>query len=161
MPSAAEVCAWLRSVSVRPIAKCRPVSVTIGGKEFVGAFYSTKEVYLATERAVTEGRVKAGEKSVEYKFYLIGDKPKQRRAHHCYQWASRCKLDERVYRHTDEWYVCCHSSNDPKSQKPWKMFMLCEWRAHSYGYYENHKIDTLERYTYLRVPMSVTYLDKK
>lgn len=158
MTTANEVCDWLKKNSVLPIADCRPVKVTIGKKSYVGAFYSTEEFYSPTERAVTEGRVTAKDKNMECKFYLIGDKPKTKRVHHCFQWASGLPLDERVYRHTDEWYVSCHSSDRMESQTPWKMFMLSEWRSHAYGYYENHKIDTLERFIYERVPMVVEYL---
>jgi hypothetical protein len=158
MTTANEVCDWLKKNSVHPITECRPVKVTIGKKSYVGAFYTTEELYSPTERAVTEGRVTANDKNVDHKFYLIGDRPKLRKAHHCFQWASGIALDERVYRHTDEWYVCCHSSEAPQSQIPWKMFMLSEWRSHAYGYYENHKIDTLEQFKYERAPMAVEYL---
>lgn len=161
MPTAIEVCEWLKEKSVRPILSCRPVKVTIGKKEYIGAFYANEEVYQPGERAVTEGKVKAGEKFQEHHFYLIGDRPKTKPVNHCFQWASGLPLDERVYKHTDEWYTSCYSSDEPRSQQPWKMFMLSEWRAHAYGYYEGHKIDTLERSVYLRLPMQVTYLDDK
>jgi len=155
--TANEVCEWLKN-SLHPITECRPVAVKIGKKSYIGAFYSTEESYLATERAVIEGQVTANDVNVEWKFYLLGSRPAMKEDRHCFQWSSGISLDMRVYRHTDEWYVCCHSSDNPKSQIPWKMFMLSEARTHAYGYYENHKIDTLERSKYERAPMVVEYL---
>lgn len=158
MTTAHEVCEWLKANAVGRIVNVRPVKVTIGKKTYVGAFYGRVDIYIPTERAVTEKRVLAGEEHTEHLFYLIGDRPKMRKAHHCFQWESGLPLDDRVYAHTNEWYVCCHSSNDPKSQKPWKMFMLSEWKSHVYGYYKDHRIDTLERFEYQRAPMTVEYL---
>lgn len=159
MATAQEVCEWLKKNAVGKIVDVRPVKVTIGKKSYIGAFYGRVDLYQPTERAVTEHRAKAGEEHTERLFYLIGDLPKLRRAHYCLQWSSGLPLDERVYAHTDEWYLCCHSSERPESQKPWKMFMLAEWKSHTYGFYKGHKIDTLERFEYLRVPMIVEYLD--
>ena len=158
MPTAHEVCEWLKANAVGKIVNVRPVKVTIGKNSYIGAFYGRIDTYLPTEDAVTEHRANAGEEHTEQLFYLIGDRPKMRKVGHCFQWASGLPLDERVYTHTDEWYVCCYSSDKPESQKPWKMFMLAEWKSHAYGYYKGHKIDTLERFEYQRAPMIVEYL---
>ncbi len=158
-PTANEACDWLLQNSCRPIKSIRPVKVTIRKNSYVGAFYSIRDIYIPTERAVTEKKVLPGEERIDYRFYLIGDRPKIKRSRHCFTWESGIAPDQRVYRNTNEWYVCCHSSKEQRTHVPWKMFMLSEWLAHAYGYYEGHKIDTLERFKYDRVPMTVQYLD--
>jgi hypothetical protein len=153
MATANEVCTWLKKVSVLPLDYAVPVRVTLGKHEFIGARYGVKETYTATERAVTEGIVTAGEPYVDHRFYLLGQMPKFKKSHVCFVWAHDLPIDERVYQRGDEWYRSCYSDNTPGELG--HFFMLGEWKVHAYGYYKGHKIDTLERYTYERVPMTV------
>lgn len=80
-----EIVEWLRSCS--GVISARPVKVTIGKQTWEGALYVVQKTYQPTERAVTEGRVKAGEEYTEPRLYLLGELPKTRKKT-CYPWIS-------------------------------------------------------------------------
>lgn len=155
--TAEKVCQWLLEKSVLPIDYVVPVKVMLGKHEFVGARYGVREVYKPTERAVTEGVVTAGEPYIQHRFYLLGEVPSFKQRNVCFTWTNTLPIDNRVYTSVGEWYVSGYYQQPEKNEHhPFgKMFLLAEWLSHTYGFYKGHKIDTLERYTYLRIPMTV------
>jgi len=159
-----EIVEWLKKVSVQPLSEkveTVPVKVTLGKHVFYGARFTTVEKYAPRERAVLEGEAKAGEEWLSHKFYLLGNAPLNMRklfgrANVAFTWNHDLPIDTRVNHSNGEWYVSCYS--DKKKPDHGDFFMLGEWLSHSYGFYKDHKIDTLETFTYLRVPMNVEYL---
>lgn len=162
--TAQAVAQWLLGIPPRHdgtiVTAARPVEVTIGKGTYQGALFTTQLSRTANERAVTEGHAKPGDKYLNHSFLLLGQKPKHRRAHICYVWKHDLPLDD----HNEsigEWYVSCHSSTGtPSEHQPFGWdFVLSEWAPMTFGPYKGHKIDTLERFTYQRIPMSVKFLD--
>lgn len=159
-----EIVEWLKKVSVQSLSEkveTVPVKVTLGKHVFYGARFTTVEKYAPRERAVLEGEAKAGEEWLSHKFYLLGNAPLNMRklfgrANVAFTWNHDLPIDTRVNHSNGEWYVSCYS--DKKKPDHGDFFMLGEWLSHSYGFYKDHKIDTLETFTYLRVPMNVEYL---
>lgn len=154
---AVEAVAWLKANAVWSIAQAIPVRVTLDKHKFYGARVSRNEVYTPTERAVDEGVAKAGEPYLVHAFYLLGKVPKFK-AKVVFDWIHNLPIDSRVYRSFGEWYVGCYSNELNEHTPLGHNFLLFEWLSHAYGTYKDHKIDTLERYPYFRVPMTVECL---
>jgi hypothetical protein len=157
---------WLAALP--NISEIKPITVTMrpGPKTvftFEGAYYRQTHKYGIGEVLNLGGRVREGEDRIEHGLYLLGERPKFRRAHHCFPWASNLPIDERVLQHTDEWYIAGYMPGERITDefRPHHPFgpniLMREWMSPTVGYYKDHKIDTLERFAYLRVPMSVEF----
>ena len=159
--SVAEKCAaWL--LTCPNVVASRPVVMTMFNVDYEGVLYTLHETFQATERAVTDGPMEDGETRIETRLYVLGKMPKQLdKGHHCFQWASGLPINDRMENHTDEWYVACYSSTDP--QYAWASpfgpsIVMRECTSANFGYYKDHKIDTLETYQYKRHPLHVECL---
>jgi hypothetical protein len=157
------VAQWLQSLGqLRGRIKwARPVEVTIGKITYQGAMYAEEETRAPQERAVTEGHAKPGDKWPTYAFMLLGLRPKHKREHNAYTWNHNLPMDDHG-RSIGEWYVSSYyESNETNEYHPFGAnFQIREWIVATYGYYKDWKIDTNERYTYDRIPMSVKFLDE-
>lgn len=156
------VVGWLQRLgkSRGRIKSVRPVEVTIGKTTYIGAFYTEEETREATERACTEGHAKPGDKYPSYAFMLLGQRPKHKRANVAYTWADNLPVDDHG-KSIGEWYVSSYyESCEPNEFHPFgACFQIRMWVVATYGPYKDWKIDTGERFTYQRIPMSVKFLD--
>lgn len=164
MSKAVEYAEWLRNCEKRHTA-ARPVRVTLQGKVYEGGLYTIRDVFQVTERACTERQVKPGEEYFTHRISLLGERPRPKRKT-VYVWPHTMPLDARVAESIGEWYVGGWYEgglDDKEAEKRFHPFghhfMLHDWLSATYGPYKGHKIDTLERSTYLRSPMTVEYLD--
>lgn len=152
---------WLTTLP--SVESARPVFVTIKGKRYLGAHYVTVHTYSATERAVDEGPMKAGEEHRSNRIILLGNKPKLRRANNVFvaDLVTEHPL-ERCYEESNEWYIGgYYDKGQPNEYHPHgNIWTLHHHKPMNFGYYKGWKIDTGDRYEpYPRIPMEIEYLD--
>ncbi len=140
---AKKVVTWLNSFA--NIRNAYPVRVTLGLKqEFFGAHYVSIGFYTDTMRAVTDGSHKAGDAYEQEVFFLLGERPRKfgGKTHFCFPLNG------------EEWYVSGWYDGESNDFHPFgNYFQLHCWPA------GDQKIDTGERFHYLRVPMTTTDLE--
>jgi len=141
---------WLNGLP--NIRNAVPVKFTIGTKKpqvFFGARYEAVSHYMPTERHVTDGGKKAGDEYTEVRFYLLGNRPKTRRANTAYQQGDGF-----------DWFVAGWWAGDKlgrfKEYHPFgPYFGIHKWN-HELPWM--HRIDTYEPHTYDRQPFVVELL---
>jgi hypothetical protein len=166
---ALRVSQWL--LSCPNVIAARPVLVHCLKDSFTGALYTTRNLYQATERAVTEGMAKAGDERLEYRLWLHGRTPRAwDRQKYIWTWNHGHPLDA-AYSPSGEWYVAgyyvktlaCdrwpHLTDEYLAEiHPFgEYFLLCEHHTHTYGHYKDQPLDYYETKR-TRKPMTVEYL---
>lgn len=154
---------WLMSLKNFPCREILPVRVRIGDKySYEGAFSAEIQRYGSQERFVTDGLVRAGEEYVRYRLELLGLRPKKlaNRVNYVLVWEHGHPLDERAVKSIGEWYVACYyEGQDRNEYHPYgPSFTLMDHTVHVSGYYKDWKIDTGERHTCPRIPMTVEFM---
>lgn len=168
------LCAWLRAR--QEVETAVPVHVSLGNvktrwgmtRGWFGALYCLSQGFVATERAVKDGPMKAGELRRTYYLYLLGCKPEisSRNLKFVAVYdlpATRREPLERCFTHNNEWYIAFYkqtgtvTEHDPYGY----MFAFSLHQVMNFGPYKDWKIDTGERRPYRRLPMTVRYLDEE
>lgn len=140
------------------------VKVTIGKTEFYGIRYRYTQEVQATERLVTEGPCKAGDKTWQYRYELCGKTPASYRRrrntiytwHHDLRWPIGFNYDMR-----GEWYIVCYfDKDDPTEHAPiGRCFTLGEHKPMNFGYYKDQRLDHYEKKSANRLAMVVEKIE--
>ena len=150
---------WLNTC--HGISNARPVKIRLGPQIIcLGAICEHRRPFEATERAVQEKVVTAGEIHLTYRLYGLGTMPKRYAGNMIFVWRHNMPYDPRVEYSIGEWYRAGYVDKiTPETEvfHPFgKFFFLHEAAPMSYGPYKDHKLDHFERRPYDRVEMTVT-----
>lgn len=187
--TANDVCDWLRRDAApddnRPdgqvtIESAVPVRVELpnnlrkaGPLVWYGALLCEKSTCTATERCVTEGPMHRGEFHREYRLLLVGKRyrPPGREGGWLLTYdlpADKRQPLERCYHPTAEWYLSCfwdetrNTAAEHRMHAPFgTMFVLSLQRQMNFGTYAMQAVDHYEPEPYLRLPMTVEYLQPR
>jgi len=156
--------AWLNTCS--GLSNSKPVEVYIDGKHrYLGVIAEHRWPYIPTERAVTDGVVKAGEVRLSHRIYLLGKVHQLCTGNRTLTWEHHLPYDPRVEQSVGEWYLAMHSGYiTPQNDKfsPYgPIFGLFEWTVPTYGACKGQRIDHYERKPYKRIPMTVNALQEQ
>ena len=142
------VCEWIRSLP--NTSNVRPCRVTIKGQTWEGAYYEEEREWQQGMDGVQRGEHKAGDKYVIRRIYLLGDRPVFNRERVCFP----------SYEGLD-WYVsgyCVTFKPEQKKYHPFgKSFQILPWEIEGKP---DCKIGSHELHPYLRVPMTVEFIEE-
>lgn len=140
------VAEWL--LSCPNIVDAKPVTITVqrsNNAPFGGVWYRTEQTRVATERAVTDGPDKAGDKYYRDAIYILGESPKWLADSVCLQ---RGDID---------WYIMCYITRNGLAEEfkfahPFGAnWIITPWDI-AHGPCKGHKIDTGMPRQYERIP---------